>query len=95
MSVNEIYKLSCRKRAQIFVAPLNTKYMVYLHESHNAILASSEVGSTGRVYQPLLSHEVASGHYDTVNVLFQLVMEKGERNLPRGACSWYETCNGL
>ena len=79
MSVNEIYNLSCRKRAQIFVAPLNTKYMVYLHESHNAILASSEVGSTWRVYQPLLPHEVASGHYDTVNVLFQLIMEKEER----------------
>ena len=75
MSVNEIYYLSCRKRAQIFVAPLKSKYMVYLHESHNAILASSEIGSTWRVYQPLLPHEVASGHYDTVNVLFRLVID--------------------
>ena len=68
---NQFY-LHC---AKIFVAPLNTKYMVYLHESHNAILASSEVGSTGRVYQPLLPHEVANGHYDSVYELFQLVMD--------------------
>ena len=55
MSVNEIYYLSCRKCAQIFVAPLNTKYMVYLHESHNAILASSE-GAPYEEYIGLCCH---------------------------------------